>query len=83
MRKYAVVAILIVAALATPPDVVSQVILFTVVYGLYEISIQLVARIERQKDAKAREEGIIGEGESLFDEPKDDDDEEAAEEGKA
>jgi sec-independent protein translocase protein TatC len=82
MRKYAVVGILIVAALATPPDVVSQVILFTVVYGLYEISIQLVARIERQKDAKAREEGIIGEGESLFDDPADEE-EEASEEGKA
>jgi len=82
MRKYAVVGILILAALATPPDVISQVILFVVVYGLYEVSIQLVARIERQKDAKAREEGIIGEGESLFDEPSDDE-EEVAEEGKA
>ncbi len=39
MRKYAVVGILILAALVTPPDVVSQMILFTVVYGLYEISI--------------------------------------------
>jgi len=72
-RKYAMVGILILAAIATPPDVVSQVILFTVVYGLYEISIQLVSRIERQKDAKARAEGIIGEGESLFDMPEDDD----------
>jgi hypothetical protein len=43
---YAVVAILMLAAVATPPDVVSQVVLFTVVYGLYEISIQLVRRIE-------------------------------------
>lgn len=57
-RKYAVVAILIVAAIATPPDVVSQVILFTVVYGLYEISIQLVARVERQREAKLRADGL-------------------------
>ena len=53
-------------------------ILFVVVYGLYEISIQLVRRVERQKDAAARAEGIIGEGESLFDE--DDFEEEAPEE---
>lgn len=56
-RKYAVVGILIVAALATPPDVVSQVILFVVVYGLYEVSIQLVARVERQREAKLRASG--------------------------
>ena len=57
-RKYAVVGILIVAALATPPDVVSQVILFVVVYGLYEVSIQLVARVERKREAKLRAEGL-------------------------
>ena len=56
-RKYAMVAILIVAALATPPDVISQVILFVVVYGLYEVSIQLVARVERQREAKMRADG--------------------------
>ncbi|TNE91259.1 MAG: twin-arginine translocase subunit TatC, partial [Rhodobacteraceae bacterium] len=57
MRKYAVVAILIVAAIATPPDVISQVILFTVVYGLYEVSIQLVKRIEKAREARMRAEG--------------------------
>lgn len=72
-RKYAVVAILVVAALVTPPDVITQIILFTVVYGLYEISIALVAYVERQKDVVARKEGIIGEDESLFDLDDDDD----------
>ncbi len=72
-RKYAVVGILIVAALVTPPDVTTQLILFVVVYGLYEISIHLVAAVERKKDRVARAEGIIGEDESLFD--IDDDDE--------
>ncbi len=57
-RKYAVVGILIVAGVATPPDVISQVILFVVVYGLYEVSIQLVARVERQREAKLRAEGL-------------------------
>ena len=57
-RKYAMVGILIVAALATPPDVISQVILFVVVYGLYEVSIQLVARVERKREARLRAEGL-------------------------
>ncbi len=77
-RKYAVLGILVVAALVTPPDVVTQLILFTVVYGLYEISIHLVAGVERRKDRKAREEGIIGEDESLFDIDDDEEAEEAA-----
>lgn len=76
-RKYAGLGILVVAALVTPPDVVTQLILFVVVYGLYEVSIHLVAGVERRKDAAARAEGIIGENESLFDLP--DDDEEAEE----
>ncbi len=57
VRKYAVVAILVLAALVTPPDVVTQLILFTVVYGLYEISIFLVARVEKKREAKLRAEG--------------------------
>ncbi|MGJ8589710.1 MAG: twin-arginine translocase subunit TatC [Yoonia sp.] len=82
-RKYAVVGILIVAALVTPPDVTTQLILFVVVYGLYEISIHLVAAVERKKDRAARAEGIIGEDESLFDIDEDDlsEDEAAADEG--
>ena len=58
VRKYAMVGILVVAALATPPDVISQVILFTVVYGLYEVSILLVRRVERQREEKLRAEGL-------------------------
>lgn len=58
VRKYAVVGILVLAALVTPPDVITQAILFVVVYGLYEISIQLVARVERKREAKLRAEGL-------------------------
>jgi sec-independent protein translocase protein TatC len=68
-RKYAVVGILLMAALATPPDVVSQVILFTVIYGLYEISIQLVARIERIRLAELRANGTVGEDEDMYGNP--------------
>jgi hypothetical protein len=51
VRKWAVVGILTLAALITPPDVITQLILFTVVYGLYEISIQLVRLVERSATA--------------------------------
>ncbi|GAB4386862.1 twin-arginine translocase subunit TatC [Albidovulum sp.] len=72
-RKYAIVGILTVAAIVTPPDVTTQLLLFAVVYGLYEISIFLVAWVERKKDEEARAEGIIGEDESLFDDIADED----------
>jgi len=58
VRKYAIVGILVLAAIVTPPDVITQVILFVVVYGLYEISIQLVKRVERQREEKLRAEGL-------------------------
>jgi sec-independent protein translocase protein TatC len=58
VRKYAVVAILVLAALVTPPDVITQAILFVVVYGLYEISIQLVRRVERKREAELRAQGL-------------------------
>ncbi|PSL20410.1 twin-arginine translocase subunit TatC [Shimia abyssi] len=58
VRKYAMVGILVLAAVVTPPDVVTQLILFTVVYGLYEISIFLVRRVEKKREAKLRAEGV-------------------------
>jgi len=58
VRKYAMVGILLLAALVTPPDVITQIILFVVVYGLYEVSIQLVARVERKREAELRAQGL-------------------------
>lgn len=63
MRKYAVVAILTLAALITPPDVITQLILFTAVYGLYEVSILLVRYVERKRNQRLREEGLLDEDE--------------------
>jgi sec-independent protein translocase protein TatC len=65
VRKWAVVGILTLAALITPPDVITQLILFTVVYGLYEISIQLVRLVEIRRNRRLREEGILEEGEEF------------------
>ena len=57
-RKYAIVLILIVAALVTPPDVMSQMILFSAVYPLYEVSIFLIRRIEKRREAELRAQGL-------------------------
>lgn len=57
MRKYAMVAILVLAAIVTPPDVITQGILFVVVYGLYEVSIILVKMVEKQRETRLRAEG--------------------------
>jgi sec-independent protein translocase protein TatC len=73
VRKYAVVGILVLAALVTPPDVITQGILFVVVYGLYEISIFLVRRVEKKREAKLRAEGYYDDDEDDFgDVPEDD-----------
>ncbi|MBU2982617.1 twin-arginine translocase subunit TatC [Lentibacter algarum] len=68
VRKYAMVGILVLAALVTPPDVVTQLILFTVVYGLYEVSILLVRRVETVRNNRLREEGYFDDEEE-FDDP--------------
>ncbi|AWD20727.1 twin-arginine translocase subunit TatC [Pseudogemmobacter blasticus] len=58
MRRYAIVLILFVAALVTPPDIMSQLILFCCVYPLYEVSIFLIRRIEKKREAELRAEGL-------------------------
>lgn len=52
-RRYAIVAIFIVAAIITPPDVISQLALAFPICGLYELSIYLVQRMEKARDEKA------------------------------
>ncbi len=61
VRKYALVGILLLAALVTPPDVVTQVILFVVVYGLYEVSIFLVSRVDAKREKQLRADGFYDE----------------------
>lgn len=54
-RKYALVAILVVAAVITPPDVVSQLIVTLPLLILYEISIGISGRVRKEKNAKDAE----------------------------
>ena len=50
-RKHAVVVILILAAIITPPDVISQVIVTIPIYLLFEISLLVAKRVAKnQKD---------------------------------
>lgn len=46
-RRHAIVVIFIVAAIVTPPDVVSQVLISMPILLLYEVSIMVVKRIEK------------------------------------
>jgi len=49
-RKYAFVIILIVAAIITPPDVFSQLIVTVPLYALYEISVLVAVRVSPPSD---------------------------------
>lgn len=57
-RKYAIVAIVVAAAVLTPPDPITQIGLAIPLYFLYEISIFLVYRVERKREEQLREEGF-------------------------
>lgn len=48
-RKYALVVILIIAAVITPPDVVSQLIVTIPLWFLYEISIWISAKVYKEE----------------------------------
>ena len=55
-RKYAVVGILVVAAIITPsPDWMSQMIVFIPLMGLYELGIFVSARVLKQRLKKEKE----------------------------
>jgi sec-independent protein translocase protein TatC len=55
-RKYAIVIILILAGIITPPDVISQIICTIPLMLLYEISIWLTAKVEKEKALEEKEE---------------------------
>lgn len=55
-RKYIIILIFTVAAVLTPPDVTSQIGLGIPLLLLYEISILLAARVEKQRARRAKAE---------------------------
>jgi sec-independent protein translocase protein TatC len=63
-RKYALVGILVVAAVLTPPDVISQIGLAIPLYMLYEISVQIGRVMEKQRAKREAEREAADRAES-------------------
>jgi len=58
-RRYAIVFVFVVAAVLTPPDVISQLMLAVPMLLLYELSIFSVRRVEKKGAAvKAEDEAV-------------------------
>ncbi|MCE3040250.1 twin-arginine translocase subunit TatC [Helicobacter anatolicus] len=58
--KYAIVLIFIVAAIVTPPDVLSQILMAVPLIGLYGLSILIVGFVNPEKKVEDKEEGEEG-----------------------
>ena len=71
-RKYAILSAFVVAAILTPPDVISQVLLAVPIIILYEISILCARVVEKKRAAAAGEE-----------EEDDDEEDDAEDDGQA
>ncbi|WP_143962930.1 twin-arginine translocase subunit TatC [Litoribacter populi] len=52
-RRHAIVAILVIAAVITPPDVISQILIAMPILVLYEAGIMIAKRLERQRKEEA------------------------------
>ena len=76
-RRYAIVVAFVVAAVLTPPDVVSQLLLAVPLVLLYEVSLVAIWFTERKRNRAAAEAGEVprhrksaaprGDGASSFD----------------
>ena len=55
-RKHAIVVILVLGAMLTPPDPLSQVLIAFPLFGLYEFSIFISRRVLKKKEKEEREE---------------------------
>ena len=51
-RRHAFVVILVLGALITPPDPISQILVSLPLYGLYEISIYISAVVTKRRKKK-------------------------------
>lgn len=50
-RKHAIIVILILAAIITPPDITSQILVSLPIVLLYEMSIKISARVSKRREA--------------------------------
>jgi sec-independent protein translocase protein TatC len=61
-RKYALVIVLVVAAVITPPDITTQIIVSIPILVLYEASIFISAFVEKQEKRRLRKEKHLRSG---------------------
>lgn len=57
-RRHAIVIILVVSAVITPPDVISQILIAMPILVLYEAGIQIAKRLEKEKAVKRAAEEL-------------------------
>ncbi|MBN7814259.1 twin-arginine translocase subunit TatC [Algoriphagus pacificus] len=55
-RRHAIVVILVISAVITPPDVISQVLIAMPILVLYEAGIQIAKRLEKKRELKRAKE---------------------------
>jgi sec-independent protein translocase protein TatC len=55
-RRHAIIVIVILAAIVTPPDVTSQILITIPILLLYEVSINVVKNIEKKNELAEKEE---------------------------
>ena len=55
-RRPSFIVIRIIAAIITPPDVFTLILMCLPLYGLYEVGIVIARRVERRKAALQKEE---------------------------
>src|SRR5690606_40527950 len=61
-RKFALIIVLILSAVITPPDIVSQIIVAIPILILYEVSIyisKIVIRNQKREERRRKKEGNI------------------------
>ncbi|CAN5249114.1 twin-arginine translocase subunit TatC [soil metagenome] len=58
-RKYALVIVLILSAIITPPDIVSQIIVAIPVLILYEVSILIASAVQKREKRALRKKELI------------------------
>lgn len=78
IRPYAIVAIFVIAAVITPPDVVSQIMIAIPMLGLYQLSILISASVykRRKKREEMEENGEYDDEDDEYDDDDDDDEDE-------
>lgn len=60
-RRYAIVFVFVIAAVLTPPDVISQLMLAVPMLALYELSVISVRHVEKKRAEKKASEEAAGE----------------------